>query len=46
VRTVVLNALGGVVFGWLFWRRNLETAMLAHAMAHVAMTVIAVALGG
>ena len=46
VRTVVLNALGGVAFGWLFWRRNLETAMLAHAMAHVAMTVIAVALGG
>ena len=45
LRTVVLNALGGVAFGWLFWRRNLEAAMLAHATAHVAMTLIAVVLG-
>jgi membrane protease YdiL (CAAX protease family) len=34
-RTVLLNALGGVLFGWLFWRRNLETAMVAHAATHV-----------
>jgi hypothetical protein len=33
-RTVLLNALAGVVFGWLFWRRSLEAAMLAHAGAH------------
>lgn len=32
---VGLNAIGGIVFGWLFWRQSLEAAMLAHAAAHV-----------
>lgn len=35
LRTVGLNALGGVIFGWLYWRRNLEAAMVAHATFHV-----------
>ncbi len=39
-RTVLLNALGGLLFGWLFWRRNLETAMVAHAAGHVGFFVI------
>lgn len=38
-RTVLLNALGGLVYGWLFWRRSLEAAMLAHAATHVGMTL-------
>lgn len=42
-RTVLLNALGGVLFGWLFWRRNLETSMVAHAAAHVGFFVVNVA---
>nr|WP_272917381.1 CPBP family glutamic-type intramembrane protease [Alteraurantiacibacter buctensis] len=29
------NALIGMVFGWLFIRRGLEAAMIAHALAHV-----------
>ena len=44
VRTVLLNALGGVLFGWLFWRRNLETAMVAHAATHVGFFVVNAAL--
>jgi len=40
VRTVLLNAGAGVVFGYLFWRRSLEAAMIAHAGAHVAMTLL------
>lgn len=32
---VGLNAIGGIVFGWLFWRQSLEAAMAAHATAHV-----------
>jgi membrane protease YdiL (CAAX protease family) len=40
IRTVLLNALGGLLFGWLFWRRGLETAMVAHAFAHVAFFII------
>ncbi len=39
-RTVLLNALGGLLFGWLFWRRNLETAMVAHAAGHVGFFVV------
>lgn len=39
-RTVFLNALGGVLFGWLFWRRSLEVAMLAHASAHIGFFLI------
>jgi membrane protease YdiL (CAAX protease family) len=44
VRTVLLNALGGVIFGWLFWRRSLEVAMVAHAAFHVGLFVLNVAL--
>lgn len=39
-RTVALNALGGIVFGWLYWRRSLEAAMVAHAFAHVGFAVL------
>jgi membrane protease YdiL (CAAX protease family) len=37
VRTVLLNAIIGVALGWLFWRRSLEAAMIAHAAFHVAL---------
>jgi hypothetical protein len=40
VRTILLNALGGIVFGWLFWRDNLETAMVCHAAFHVGLFFI------
>jgi hypothetical protein len=39
-RTVALNALGGVAYGWLFWRRSLEAAMVAHASSHVGMAIL------
>lgn len=39
-RTILLNALGGILFGWLYWRRNLETAMVAHASGHIGFFVI------
>lgn len=39
-RTILLNALGGLLFGWLFWRRNLETAMVAHAAGHVGFFIV------
>jgi membrane protease YdiL (CAAX protease family) len=43
--TIGLNAAAGIVFGFLFWRTSLEAAMLAHAAAHVAMTLVALPLG-
>ncbi|MFQ3662882.1 MAG: hypothetical protein SNJ69_10870 [Chloroflexaceae bacterium] len=27
-------------FTWLFWRRNLETAMVVHAAAHVGFFIV------
>ena len=44
-RVVAYNALAGLVFGWLYWKRGLEHAMLAHFSAdlvlHVAAPLIA-----
>lgn len=41
---VVGNAVGGVVFGWVFWRRSLEAAMLSHASAHVVFVAGSIAV--
>jgi len=35
-RVLLLNSVAGLLFGWLFWRRSLEAAMVAHASVHVA----------
>lgn len=43
-RTVLLNALGGLIFGWLYWRRSLEVAMVAHAAGHVGFFLVNVGL--
>jgi hypothetical protein len=40
-RVLVLNAIGGVVFGWLFWRRGLEAAMIGHFSADLVLHVLA-----
>ncbi len=42
LRTVFLNAIGGVAFGWLFWRHSLEAAMTAHAFTHIGFFIIRV----
>ena len=33
--TLVLNGIGGLIFGWLFWSFGLESAILAHFFADV-----------
>ena len=35
------NAVFGVLAGWLFWRFGLESAMLAHGIAHVVAYIAA-----
>jgi len=32
---VGLNATFGLLFGWLFWRRGLDSAMVARAVTHL-----------
>jgi membrane protease YdiL (CAAX protease family) len=44
VGTVLLNAIGGVVFGWLYWRRGIEAAMVAHLTADLTLHVVAAEL--
>jgi hypothetical protein len=41
VRTVALNALGALVFGWLYWKRGIEMAMLGHFSADIVLHVLA-----
>lgn len=41
VRTIVANAVFGIIAGWLYWRHSLEAAMLAHMTAHVGLTAAA-----
>lgn len=38
-RTLGLNLLAGIAYGWLFWRRSLECAMLAHGATHVGLAL-------
>lgn len=43
-RMVVLNGLGGVAFGWLYWRYDLVSAMVAHFAGDVVIHALAVFL--
>jgi hypothetical protein len=45
VFVVGLNATFGLLFGWLFWRRGLESAMVAHAVTHLVSYGAAQSLG-
>ncbi|MGV1985971.1 CPBP family intramembrane glutamic endopeptidase [Agrobacterium sp. 22-221-1] len=37
---LLTNFIPGLLFGWLFWRRGLEAAMLSHALAHCVNALI------
>lgn len=39
-RTTLLNGLLGVVFGWLYWKRGLEAAMISHFSADILLHVL------
>jgi hypothetical protein len=41
MRTLLLNAIAGVLFGWLYWRRGLLAAMASHFSADIVLHVIA-----
>jgi Type II CAAX prenyl endopeptidase Rce1-like len=45
-RTMLVNGLAGMVYGWLFWRYHLEAAMAAHAASHVGLFVVAFIVTG
>lgn len=39
-RILLLNGVGGLVFGYLFKRYGLESAVVAHAAAHLALQIL------
>jgi membrane protease YdiL (CAAX protease family) len=43
-RAILLNGVGGVVFGWLYWKKGLESAMIAHFSADIVLHIIAPAI--
>ena len=41
-RAILLNGIGGVAFGWLYWTFGLESAIVAHFSADIVLHVILV----
>lgn len=39
-RGLLLNGIGAVIFGYLYWRRGLESAMVAHFAADIVLHVL------
>ena len=39
-RAIVLNGIAGIALGWLYWRRGLEWAVLAHFIADATMYLL------
>lgn len=40
LRAILLNGVPGVIFGWLYWRMGLESAIIAHFSADIVLHVI------
>jgi membrane protease YdiL (CAAX protease family) len=39
-RALVLNGLLGIIFGWLYWKHGLESAMISHFSADLVLHVL------
>lgn len=40
IRIILLNSIGGIIFGWLYQTRGIESAMIAHFSADIVLHVI------
>jgi membrane protease YdiL (CAAX protease family) len=40
VRAIVLNGILGILYGWLYWRKGLESAVLAHFSTDIILHVL------
>ena len=45
VRAVVLNGIGGLLFGWLYWKKGLEAAIIAHFSADIVLHFLVPLIG-
>jgi hypothetical protein len=44
-RIMTFNGIGNVAYGWLYWSRGFETALLAHMTVTTALYIVVPALG-
>ena len=40
IRAILLNGIVGVIFGWLYWKKGLESAIIAHFSADIVLHVM------
>jgi membrane protease YdiL (CAAX protease family) len=40
LRAVLLNGIGGVIFGWLYWKKGLESAIIAHFTTDIILLTV------
>ncbi len=40
VRSLILNGIGGIFFGYLYWKKGLEYGIIAHMFAHIFMQLV------
>lgn len=33
------NSIGGIIFGWLYWKKGLESAFIAHIFTHIVFVI-------
>lgn len=39
-RAIVLNGIGGLVFGWLYWKRGLEYSIVSHFTTDIVLLAV------
>jgi len=39
-RAIILNGVGGIIFGWLYWKKGLESAIIAHFSTDIVLHVL------
>lgn len=40
LRAIILNGIAGITFGWLYWKKGLEAAMISHFTVDIVLHVI------
>lgn len=44
IRIILLNSIGGIGFGYLYWKKGLEYSMAAHMFTHIIMQLVFIPL--
>lgn len=39
-RAIILNGIGGIVFGWLYWKKGLEASIVAHFTTDIVLLTL------